>query len=166
MVTGNKFFWKTNFVFNITNENNKFSSITPDHWSSRCGAETIHNLQKLLELRSENDIELHVEVEKRGNKLKREDKDYILSDRDTQWNEITDKSKSVEHHDHEDMVYRLELTYTEIDYILDTKYIAATSTGYTLPLGIYETSDINLILKSLLPDGEEINTTVDDIRLK
>ena len=59
-----------NSVFNITNENNSFSITTPSHWSSRGGAETIYKLQKLLELRSQNDIQLHVEVRKRGKQIK------------------------------------------------------------------------------------------------
>ena len=64
------------------------------------------------------------------------------------------------------MVYRLELTYTEIEYILDTKYIAATSTRYTLPPGIYEISDFDLMLWSLFPDDLKRNITIDDIILK
>ena len=50
------------------------------------------------------------------------------------------------------MIFRLELTYSEIENIIVVKYIATTSIGYTLPPGKYEISDINLILKSLLPD--------------
>ena len=53
-------------VFNITDENKSFSLSTPSHWNSEDGEELIYELNKLLELRSENDIELHVkEVEKR-----------------------------------------------------------------------------------------------------
>ena len=66
-------FESSNSVFNSTNENNSFSITTPGHWSSRGGAETINKLKKLLKLRSENDIELHVkEVEKRGKKIKKD----------------------------------------------------------------------------------------------
>ena len=36
------------------------------------------------------------------------------------------------------MVSRMELTYHEIAEILDTKYIATSCTGYTLPAGTYE----------------------------
>ena len=63
------------------------------------------------------------------------------------------------------MVFRLELTYSEIENIIVVKYNATTSIGYTLPPGIHEISDINLILKSLLPDEVILNITVDDIRL-
>ena len=44
-------FAATNSVCNITNENNSFSISTPGYWSFRGGTETIHKLQKLLELR-------------------------------------------------------------------------------------------------------------------
>ena len=53
-------FEATNSVYIFTDENKSFSISTLSHWSSRGGAETINKLQKLLELRSENDIELHV----------------------------------------------------------------------------------------------------------
>ena len=64
------------------------------------------------------------------------------------------------------MVFRLELSYTEILNTLDMKYIDASTTGYTLPPGVYEFSDINSTIKSLLPDGFIVNITIDDIRLK
>ena len=56
----------TNSVLNITSENNSLSISTPGHWNSEDGQELISELNKLLELRSENDIDLHVkEVKKR-----------------------------------------------------------------------------------------------------
>ena len=58
----------TNSVFNITNENNSFSIIIPGHWETESAEKTIDELNKLLELRSQNGIELHVEqVKKRYN---------------------------------------------------------------------------------------------------
>ena len=54
-------FEATNSVFNITNKNRSFSIIKPGHWYARGGAETINKLQKLLEMRQNNDIKLHVE---------------------------------------------------------------------------------------------------------
>ena len=48
-------------VSNINSENNSFSISTPGYCSSIGGAETLHKLQKFLELRSQNDIDLHVE---------------------------------------------------------------------------------------------------------
>ena len=49
------------------------------------------------------------------------------------------------------MVFRMELTSSEIEKILDEKYIPETSTRYTLHPSIYEICDNNLILKCLLP---------------
>ena len=51
----------TYFVFNITNENNSFSNIIPGHYHTQSAEKTIDELNKLLEIRSENGIELHVE---------------------------------------------------------------------------------------------------------
>ena len=64
------------------------------------------------------------------------------------------------------MVFRLELTFNKNKNIHDMKYIDASSTGYTLPPGIYESSHINFMLKSLLPDELKVNFPSDDIRLK
>ena len=55
----------TNTVFNITDENNSFSIIIPDHYQNKSDEKTIVELNKLLELRS---LKLHIkEVRKRGN---------------------------------------------------------------------------------------------------
>ena len=60
-------FEATNSVFNTNLENNSFSIIIPGHWNSRSAEQTINELNKLLDLRSENDIELHTEqVRKKG----------------------------------------------------------------------------------------------------
>ena len=64
------------------------------------------------------------------------------------------------------MVYRMELTYDEVLDIPDIKCIAGSAIGYTLPPGVYEISDLNLILKSLLLDEVRVNITIDDIRLR
>ena len=40
------------------------------------------------------------------------------------------------------MVYRMGLTYDEIVDILNVKYIAGSTIGYTLPPGVYEITDI------------------------
>ena len=58
-------FEATKSVFNITNENNCFSISIPGHWKSDDGEELINELKKLLELKSENDIELHVKENKK-----------------------------------------------------------------------------------------------------
>ena len=54
----------------------------------------------------------------------------------------------------------MELTYDEIVDILDWKYVAGSTTGYTLPRGIYKITDFNLMLKSLLPKEVKINITI------
>ena len=60
----------TNSVFNITNKNNSFLISTPANWSPEDGEELINKLNILLELRSANDIELHVkEVKNRGTRI-------------------------------------------------------------------------------------------------
>ena len=51
----------TSTVFNKTDENNSFSISTPGLWNSEDSEELINGTNKLLELRSENGIELHVE---------------------------------------------------------------------------------------------------------
>ena len=40
------------------------------------------------------------------------------------------------------------------------------ATGYTLLQRIYEFSNINLMLKSLIPGDVKINIAIDDVRLK
>ena len=60
----------------------------------------------------------------------------------------------------------MELTYSEIENILDTKYITVSATGYILPPGIHKITDVNLTLTCLLPDRVKINIVIDDIRLK
>ena len=60
----------------------------------------------------------------------------------------------------------MELTYDEIIDILHTEYIAASSTRYTHAAGIYEISDIDLMLKSLLPDEVKVNLTFSENRLR
>ena len=72
----------TNSVFNITNENNSFSIIIPGHYKTEFAEKVINDLNKLYELKS---LELHVEeVRKKCNKIKIKDKEYKLSDFDTQ----------------------------------------------------------------------------------
>ena len=154
----------TNFVFNITNENNSFSIITPGHYQNESDAQTIDNLNKLLELKS---LELHVdEVKKRGHKIKLGDNEYKLSDFDNQKNEILEKLKNVKYNDLEDLVYRMRLSYNEIMDILDLKYIPTKRTGYSLNPGIYEIVDLNNTLKYILPNNVKVSVTIDDIRLK
>ena len=64
------------------------------------------------------------------------------------------------------MVYRLELTYCEINDSLDVKYPFGSTKGYTLKPGCFEISDINLMLKFLFLKQIKVNITTDDLRSK
>ena len=154
----------TNSVFNITNENNSFSIIVPGHYETESDQKTIDELNKLLELRSQNGIELHVEqVRKKGLILIN---DYSLSSLGMFKDEILEELKNVKYNDLEDLVYRFKLTYDEIMDILDLKDIPTKRTGYSLNPGIYEVIDLNNTLKNILPNNINVNFTIDDIRLK
>ena len=50
-----------NSVYNINHENNSFSTTRPGHWNSKSAEKTIDELNKILGLRSQNDLELHVD---------------------------------------------------------------------------------------------------------
>ena len=91
---------------------------------------------------------------------------YNLAGFDHFQSEFLSELKRVKYRDLEDMVYRLQITYDENVDILGVKYKAGSTIGYTLPLGVYEISDNNLILKSLVPGEVKVNLTIDDIRLK
>ena len=60
----------TNSVFNITDENNSFQLTYQDVGSLNLLKRTINDLNKFLELRSENGIELHVEEVKKKEFIK------------------------------------------------------------------------------------------------
>ena len=135
----------TNSVFNITNENNSFSIIVPGHYETESAQKTIDELNNLLELRSQNGIELHVEqVRKKGLILIN---DYSLSSLGMFKDEILEDLKNAKFNDLEDLVYRFRLTYDEIIDVLALKYIATKRTGYSLNPGIYEVVDLNNTLK-------------------
>ena len=154
----------TNSVFNITNEKKLFSIIVPGHYETESAEKTINELNNLLELRSQNCIELHVEqVRKKGLILIN---DYSLSSLGMFKDEILEDLKNDKFNDLEDMVYRFQLTYDEIMDVLDLKYIPTKRTGYSLDPGIYEADDLNNTLKYILLDNVKINITIDDISLK
>ena len=154
----------TNSVFNITNENNSFSIIVPRHYETESAEKTIDDLNKLLELRSQNGIELHVEqVRKKGLILIN---DYSLSSLGMFKDEILEDFKNAKFNDLEDLVYRFQLTYDEFMDILDLKYIPTKRTGYSLNPGLYEVIGLNNTLKYILPNNVKVNITIDDIRLK
>ena len=60
----------------------------------------------------------------------------------------------------------MELTYIEIEDILDMNYVASSSTRCTPPPGVYEIRDNNSMLKSFFPDEVKTKMTNEDIRLK
>ena len=154
----------TNSVFNITNENNSFSIIIPGHYQNKSDEETINELNKLLEFRSQNGIELNVEqVRKKGLILIN---DYSLSSLDMFKDEILEDLKNAKYNDLEDMVYRFRLTYDEIIDILDLKYIPTKRIGHSIEPNIYNVVDLNKTLKNILPDNVKIDITIDERKYK
>ena len=154
----------TNSVFNITNENNSFSIIVPGHYETKSAQKTFDELNNLLELRSQNGIELHVgQVRKKGIILI---KDYSLSSLDMFREEIFEELKKAKYNDLEDLVYRFRLTYDEIIDILDLKYIPTKKTGYSIEPNIYNVVDINKTLKNILPNNVKIDINIDEIKYK
>ena len=128
----------------------------------------VTDINNLLELRSENGIELHVEeVRKRGNQTKIGENDYLnLSDLDTLKDSIIKELKRVNYRDLEDLVFRLQLTYHEIVDIVDVKYISTKRIGYSLEPNIYDVVDLNNTFKSILPDNVKISVTIDERKYK
>ena len=154
----------TNSVFNITNENNSFSIIIPGHYETESAEKTIDELNNLLELRSQNGIELHVEqVRKKGLILIN---DYSLSSLGMFKDEILQELKNVKYNDLEGLVYRFKLTYDEIMDILDLKYIPTKKTGYSIEPNIYNVVDLNKTLKNILPNNIKIDIAIDERKYK
>ena len=150
-------------VPNINGENNSFSINIPGHCNSKSAEKTIDKLNGLLKLKSQNNIDLHVqEVRKRGHQIKIGDKEYKLSDFETQKNEILEELKNTEYNELEDMVYRFQLTYDGIIDILDLKYVSTRRTCNSLNPNIYQTNDINKTLKYISPDNVKISVNVDE----
>ena len=125
----------SNSVFYIADENNCFAVSIPGRWRipNFLPEGIIVKQKNLLKLRSQNDIELHVEeVRRRGKKLKTGDKGDKLSGLDSSIKEKLENIKSANYHDIEDLVYRMELTYDEVMDVLDIKYFPTEKTDYTL----------------------------------
>ena len=95
-------FETTNSVFSIIDENNSFSITIPGQWQTKSDERTIDELNKLLELRSQKGIEIHVE-EDRNHGLNLIN-DYSLSSLGTFKKEILEELKNVEHNDLQDLV--------------------------------------------------------------
>ena len=158
----------TNSVFNITNNNNSFSIIIPGHYPNKFDEITIERLNTLLERRSENGIELHVEeVKYRGHLESLGMEQYKLSDLGIQKEEILEKFKKYSTYPSvNDMVFRLQLTYHEFLNILHFKNIPTKRIGYSLNPNIYNVIDLNNSLKNILPDNVKINVTIDERKYK
>ena len=154
----------TNSVFNITNKNNSFSITIPGHWETKYAEKTIDELSKLLELRSQNGIELHVEQVRKKGKISIDD--HSLSSLGMFKNEILEELKKVEYNDLEDLVYRFQLTYDEIIDVLDLKYIPTKRLGYSIEPDIYNVVDLNITLKNILPNNVETNVSIDERKYK
>ena len=130
-------FETTKSVFIVTDENNSVLISKPIHWNSEAGEEFINKLNKLLQLRSENDIDLHVnEIGKRPTQIEIENNVYNLAGFIHFENEILAELKREIYKDFDDMLYRMELTYDEIVDNFDVKHFAGSTTGYTFPTGI------------------------------
>ena len=74
-------------VFKKANENNSFLVVVVEQgqYNSKSVEKTIDDIQKILALKSQNDIELHVkEVKKKRNQTKIRDNEHKLSNFDTQ----------------------------------------------------------------------------------
>ena len=154
----------TNSFFNITNGNNSFSITVPGHCNSESAEQTVDEVNKLLELRSQIDVDLHIEqVIKQGLILM---KDYSLSSLGMFKEEILEELKNDKYNDLEDMVYRLQLTYDEVMNVLVLKYFSTKRTGYSIQPGMYEIIDIIFMLKNLLPQEVKVDITIDGVRLK
>ena len=91
---------------------------------------------------------------------------FALSDLDTPKTEVIEELKIVECFDIADVVYRKELTRNEIIDRFNKKQIGASTIGYTLPHGTYESSDLSLLLGSLHPIEVNKKITIDRIRLR
>ena len=74
--------------------------------------------------------------------------------------------RNAEYNDLEGMVFRMELTYNDTEKIFVMEFIDTTTIGYTVPPGVYQISDINSMLKFLLPNVVKVDITIDDFRLK
>ena len=116
----------------------------------------------MLELRSQNDFDLHVEQVRKNLLLLIID--YPLSSLDTFRVEIILELKKAKYCDLEDLVYRFHLTYDEIIDILDIKYSPKKRIGYSKKPNIYQTGNINTTLKHILLDNVKINVTIGEKR--
>ena len=104
-------------------------------------------------------------LKKKGTRIEIENRGYNLAGFDHFISEILAKLQTVKYKDLEDMVCRMQLTYDEIVDSMDVKYIAGSTNGYIIPPGVNEFSEINLMMKSLLPNKVRVKITIDIFRL-
>ena len=154
----------TNSVFHVTDKNNGFSITIPGLWETKSAEKTIEELKKLLDLKSQNGIELHVEQVRKKRLILVND--CSLPSLDTFKNEILEEVKNVKYNDLEDLVFRFQLTYNEITDIINIKCIPTKRIGYFINPSIYEVIDLNNTLKHILPDNVKVSAKIDDVRLK
>ena len=124
-------------------------------------------MKKLLDLRSENDVDLHIiDVNKRSKVIILDVQEYIYYNLlEESENDFIEMLKNNDYDDLEDMVYRLEIRKNEIIDKLDLKHIPLSTISYTFLNGIYQIRDNDFILQSLLPNDVELKNSIDDIRL-
>ena len=109
-------------VLILTGENISFSTTTPSHWTSEDSKEIFNKLKEMLELRSQNGIDLHVkEVEKRRNGKEIENGSYNVEGFDQFKSETIAELGGRKYRDLVGMVCRMALTYDENSKILDIK---------------------------------------------
>ena len=73
-------FEATNSVFNITDKNTSFSISLTNYWILVGGDDFINKLKKLIEVRSQNDIELYgKDFEERGTRIENGNSGYKLA---------------------------------------------------------------------------------------
>ena len=87
-----KSFETTNSVFNITDENKSFLITTRNYWIPEGSEKIVDKLKEMLELRSQNDIELYVkEIEEKSNRKEKENSGFSLAGFDHLKNEMLAK---------------------------------------------------------------------------
>ena len=109
-----------------------------NYWTSKRSEEACNELKEILQLRSQDVIDLLVEeVEKRVVWIKVENSGYKLTGFDHFKIKILARLGTVKYKDLEDMVSKKGFLYDEIIDIFDIKYITGSTKGYTLPPSIY-----------------------------
>ena len=120
-------FEATNTVFNITDKNTSFSFLSPSYWNPVGGEDLNNKLKKFLELRSQNDIELHgEELGKRGTRIDKGNSGSKLAGFDHYKIETLVELRWLKYKDLDNMVYRKELTYYDLLEVLNVKHFAGS----------------------------------------